>query len=242
MKKLNFDSDQMFFEWEPTQEDQELIRLAEDCLKRQKAIQPQLLSSRFKPNPKAEEIVSERALAEILRSGDNVEGITRERHISNMIIFNVEGVEDIVRNQELLELRGKLDKAVSRRLPGLLATKKELRVFNTGHFWYPLGGYIGWHTNMGLPGWRLYINHAEETGKSFIRYRNPKTGEVVTSWDKPWQLRLFRIDPKRPFWHAVYSETNRYSFGYNIVPAEKPSFSVRVARKAKRLFERVGAV
>ena len=219
-----------------------MIRLAGDCLKRQKGIQPQLLSSRFKPNPKAEAVVSEETLAEILRSGNNIEGITQERHISNVIVFNVEGVEDIIQNRELLELRGKLDKAVFRRLSDLFVTKKELRVFNTGHFWYPNGGYMGWHTNRGLPGWRLYMNHAEEPGKSFIRYRDPETGEIVTSWDRPWQFRLFRIDPKRPFWHAIYSETDRYSFGYNIVPAEKLPFPIRVARKARQLFERVGAV
>ena len=242
MDKVNFHSDKIFYEWAPTEQDQELIRLAQGCLERQKAFQQQIRQSAFTPHPNAAYEVSEEALRKILDAGKTIHGIGRERHISNVIVFNIPGVEGSVSNREILETRGKLDKAMFRSVTHLFRTRKELSVINSGYFWYPPGGYMGWHTNLGLPGWRLYITHAQEPGKSFFRYRDPDTSEIVTAWDREWNFRLFKIDPKRPFWHVVYSETNRYSFGYNIVPAEKPSFPLRVAKKAKQLFERAGAV
>ena len=75
---------------------------------------------------------------------------------------------------------------------------------------------MGWHTNNKAPGWRAYLTHASEPGKSFFRYRDPGSGEIVTSMDKEWDLRIFNVDPNAPFWHAVYSDTDRFSFGYRI--------------------------
>ena len=31
-------------------------------------------------------------------------------------------------------------------------------------------------------------------------------------------VRLFAIRADKPFWHAIYSETNRFSLGYIIYP------------------------
>lgn len=92
------------------------------------------------------------------------------------------------------------------------------RLFHvTGKFWYPNNGYMGWHTNNTYPGFRFYCTHAEEADKSFFRYRDPDTKEIVTSWDRAgWMGRLFKIDKDRPFWHCVYSETNRISTGCNL--------------------------
>lgn len=92
------------------------------------------------------------------------------------------------------------------------------RIFHvTGKFWYPENGYMGWHTNNTYPGFRFYCTHAQEANKSFFRYRDPETGEIVTSWDRVgWMGRIFKIDKDRPFWHCVYSETNRISTGCNL--------------------------
>ena len=42
------------------------------------------------------------------------------------------------------------------------------------------------------------------------------TGEIVTTMDSRWDLRIFRVDPAQSLWHAVYSETDRFSFGYAV--------------------------
>lgn len=80
--------------------------------------------------------------------------------------------------------------------------------------WYPPNGYMGWHTNSAAKGWRLYCSHARESNKSFFRYQDPKTNEIITSWDNNgWKFRLFLID-EIDLWHCVYSETDRISLGY----------------------------
>jgi hypothetical protein len=86
----------------------------------------------------------------------------------------------------------------------------------SGRTWYPENGYMGWHTNSNNKGFRLYCSFARESGKSFFRYRNPETGEVVTSFDKDgWNFRIFRIGDD-PLWHCVFSETDRFSIGYTL--------------------------
>jgi hypothetical protein len=92
----------------------------------------------------------------------------------------------------------------------------------TGYFlvpvaktWYPKGGYLGWHIDN--DGGRLYSSWAD--GKSFFRYRDPFTKDIVTSWDKPnqWTFRIFTFDEKNPLWHCVGAEDIRVSVGYRFV-------------------------
>ena len=109
---------------------------------------------------------------------------------------------------------------------GLFGPEANMTVSNSGHFWYPPGGYMGWHTNSFNPGWRLYITYVDEPGKSFFRYRDPSTGKIVTSMDEQWDFRMFRVDRDEPLWHAVYSETNRFSMGY-IVRTRSLRFTVK---------------
>jgi hypothetical protein len=81
----------------------------------------------------------------------------------------------------------------------------------SGRIWYPINGYMGWHTNGNAPGYRMYASWSEEGGKSFFRYK--KDNEILTSYDKKgWNYRLFKV----PFWHCVYSEINRISLGFVI--------------------------
>jgi hypothetical protein len=78
-------------------------------------------------------------------------------------------------------------------------------------------GFMGWHTNWGSPAIRMYLNYVDESDKSFFRYINPYTQEMVTSYDKKgWTARLFNITRTPPFWHCVYAETTRISIGFRI--------------------------
>jgi hypothetical protein len=61
------------------------------------------------------------------------------------------------------------------------------------------------------------VTHAEEPGRSFFRYRDPDTESVVIAPDDRWNVRVFRVGGEKPFWHAVYSETHRFSFGYMVL-------------------------
>lgn len=133
-----------------------------------------------------------------------------------MIVFNARNIQDAVSSSEVDRLRKLVDEAVSEKVKQSFRSERDLTVANSGHFWYPPGAYMAWHTNSGAPGWRMYINHAEEPGKSFFRYRDPDTHEIITSKDNEWNVRIFEIRSDKLLWHAVYSDTNRFSLGYMI--------------------------
>lgn len=87
----------------------------------------------------------------------------------------------------------------------------------SGLFWYPAGGYMGWHTNANRPGERLFCTYAEEGGKSFFRFRDPRDARVHTSWDRSgWTYRRFGVGggPDNLFWHCVFSAVERISCGF----------------------------
>ena len=90
----------------------------------------------------------------------------------------------------------------------------------SGHFLYKgQNSYMGWHTNCGKPGLRVYFNYVSEDNKSFFRYYNPHTREIITSYDKKgWQARLFEIHESNPLWHCVYSDVDRVSIGFRVYP------------------------
>ena len=89
----------------------------------------------------------------------------------------------------------------------------------SGVFHYPPGGFCGWHTNSNLQQERYYFVWAEEDNKSFFRYEDEKTGEIITKWEKKgWQLNKF----KPPSWHCIGSYTNRISFGYAVDDGSYP--------------------
>ena len=77
--------------------------------------------------------------------------------------------------------------------------------------------YMSWHTNSDTPGHRLYITYAEEENKSFFRYRDLVTEEIITSYDaKGWIARMFPVTKENPYWHCVYSDTYRISLGFKL--------------------------
>jgi hypothetical protein len=87
----------------------------------------------------------------------------------------------------------------------------------TGCFWYPPKGYMGWHTNEDNTGYRIYIVYSEN-GDSFFTYKDPETGNLVNSFDNAgWNMRSFKVgNHAEPLWHCVASYTNRISLGFNI--------------------------
>jgi GNAT superfamily N-acetyltransferase len=180
--------------------------------------QERFLRDHFRPDTAAAEAVAEESLTPLLANAAWVSDIVEDRRISNCIAYNFDNVDGAVMDDELGALRGHLDAVMLSRARALFPQCPDLTVENTGHFWYPNGGYMGWHTNLRTPGWRCYITIADEPGRSFFRYRHPD-GRVITSWDRTCDVRLFNITPSAPLWHAVYSETNRFSLGYKFLLA-----------------------
>ena len=85
----------------------------------------------------------------------------------------------------------------------------------SGAFWYPKNGYMGWHSNADHDAYRLYAAWSEKGHQSFFRFRDPKTGNITTSWDKKgWTFRLFNCTSDEKVWHCVYSGGSRISLGF----------------------------
>ncbi len=94
----------------------------------------------------------------------------------------------------------------------------------SGNGWYPKDSYMGWHTNRCTPGLRVYCNWAEEPGKSglYYYYEGHDTERRVMIDDKGWNFRVFSTSGKFPFWHSVFSHTDRVSVGFRLFK-EKPN-------------------
>jgi predicted ribosomally synthesized peptide with nif11-like leader len=95
----------------------------------------------------------------------------------------------------------------------------------SGSMWYPPLAYRLWHTNENQPGWRMYLIDLDEPVadtdmRSFFRYMNPDTKQLVTLQDRPKLLRFFKIDQRNDklFWHCIVNgaQRNRWSFGFVI--------------------------
>lgn len=101
----------------------------------------------------------------------------------------------------------------------------ETEIRFSGSLWYPPNAYRLWHTNQTQSGWRMYWIDFDEfesnnSEKSFFRYMNPQTKELVTLYERPQMVRFFRVesDPDKLFWHCIANPTkfNRWSFGFSI--------------------------
>mgnify|MGYP003394236701 CR=1 FL=1 len=213
MPKIRIDGADFFHERRDWFDDPSLTDAATACIDAQRRAAASARAA-FQPNPGAEVEVSPERLAEILDAGGDIHGISSDRSISNVIPFNAKHLNDAVNSPEVAALRERVDAMVIDRLRDTFEEGSRLTATSSGHFWYPPGAYMAWHTNSGAPGWRIYLTHAAEPGRSFFRYRRPTDGEIVTSLDHAWDVRLFRIDPEVPLWHAVFSQTDRFSLGY----------------------------
>lgn len=89
--------------------------------------------------------------------------------------------------------------------------------YSSGLFWYPPGGYCGWHTNNNREGERMYFAWAHEANKSFFRRWDAEKNEIITDWDKKGlNIHRFTVSKEKPCWHCVGSWTNRFSLGFNL--------------------------
>ena len=90
-------------------------------------------------------------------------------------------------------------------------------VEHRGTFMYQPGGRCGWHTNSNAPGTRIYLTWAEEDNKSYFKYFDNETNQIVTKYDKKgWHVNKFIIPREGKLWHFVGSDTNRKSVGFLI--------------------------
>ena len=82
-------------------------------------------------------------------------------------------------------------------------------------------GYMGWHTNCDYPEDRWYFVYNTNEKSSFTRHIDSDTGKMITKWEpKGWSLNHFTItDCDNPFWHCIYTNSHRFSFG--IIPKIK---------------------
>jgi hypothetical protein len=210
----------------------ELKQLCIRCIEEQKKAAREKYA-RFVPDSNALAELSLEKLQSLLGAKQDIHGISTNRSISNVITFGEAKVEDTIVDQEVESRRKIVDAKLSDKLQDIFTHDDKLTIVPSGHFWYPAGAYMGWHTNSRVPGWRIYINYAEESGKSFFRYKHHLTGEIVTLWDEEWNMRVFRVTGTDPLWHCVYSNTNRFSLGYMVkIPAQRSG----VVAKLKKLF------
>jgi hypothetical protein len=163
----------------------------------------------------AAEQTSPEALERAIAAGDSSD-IRTDNSLTNCLVFHTTGLPGSVIDEDVNALRQEIDALVNRFVRETTTGLAEPAAIVSGHFWYPRGSFMGWHTNSRVPGWRMYLTYAEEPGRSYFRYRDPSTGKIVTSLDTGWDLRMFEVEPARAFWHSVYSGTNRFSFGYRL--------------------------
>lgn len=195
--------------------DRQLINLASACTQLQREAGAAYLRNTFKPWTSAEDPVSEASLRRVLAHAD-ANSSPRHRSKPNRIAFDSRTIDNKETEYALKLSIAQLLSVLRVHIEAFFGQEQAFDIRCSGNFWYPPGGYVGWHTDRAMPGWRLYISHAEEANKSFFRYLDPDHDRVVTSADNGWDYRLFRVSPAKPFWHAVYSQTNRFSLGFNI--------------------------
>lgn len=234
-RKIGLDAQQIFYELNEFSQHQELRARVLACVEAQKAASAAILARQFQPQPHARHDVSPEALQAILAAGTMINGIRTERHISNVVVFNDARYAEAIMDTALASRRAALDRVVSRMLAEVFERGSRLQVQSSGFFLYPAGGYMGWHTNAQNPGWRMYVSFAEAPGRSFFRYRDPDSGEIVTSMDGDLNVRLFRVTTDRLLWHAIYSDTNRFSFGYKVLQPRLRDTARRVVHRVTQL-------
>ncbi len=170
----------------------------------------------FTPHPDPQSKASDADLAAVLRTGVDVSDVRTDDDLGNALVFHTGGLATSIVDPDVVARREQIDARMPALVQHALAAAEAPVVIASGHFWYPPGGYLGWHTNSRVPGWRVYLTYASEPGRSGFRHLDPETGEIHTTLDGAWDLRAFRVGPAEPLWHAVWAECDRFSFGYRI--------------------------
>jgi hypothetical protein len=212
-----------------------LRALAERCFAAQRAAVGRRGEAARGDDARARDAVSDERLEAILASGRRIGGILDQRDVATGVPFNVPNVADAVWSKDVVHLRRRLDAALAPWVGSLFEGTRPV-LFPAGHWWYPAGTYLGWHTNERFPGWRLYLSHATEPGRSVFRHRDPDSGLVATSPDERWDLRLFLVTAERPLWHAVYAGADRFSVGWIVRPWSVYQAALHAGRRVRNAF------
>lgn len=106
-----------------------------------------------------------------------------------------------------------------------LKNRLERLTDSRGSTYMPAGGFMEYHSNQNhYGGWRLYMHYlpesSEKEGKSWFAYRHPFDGTYRRISDSNTSANMFRIrkPPKRLLWHAIFTDTPRFSWGIWIPP------------------------
>lgn len=88
--------------------------------------------------------------------------------------------------------------------------------------YYPVDGFMGWHTNWNAPGYNILITYNSEENGGFFRYRDPVTKEVVTLVDpKGWSCKVGyfgnRSEQDKIVYHCCSNTAERLTLAY-VVP------------------------
>jgi hypothetical protein len=155
-----------------------------------------LQDNKLKPQ-EIEDLLSEKKLNSLMQTSPVTRGeIVRLYLLGNLTITN--NLEQFL-------------SSLGYKVKGFL--KNSPKICSSGFFFYPENGYMSWHTNHDLIGYRIYIVKSLK-GDSFFRYY--KNGKIFTSYDPVgYSLRIFPIKGEEdPFWHCVFGGSGRYSIGF----------------------------
>jgi hypothetical protein len=103
-----------------------------------------------------------------------------------------------------------------------LSNRLNHKADNRGSTYMPPGvGFMEMHSNRNhFAGWRLYMHHLPDNGNSWFSYRHPYDGSYRKIYDENERMNMFRIrkPPDNVMWHAIFSDTHRFSWGLWIPP------------------------
>ena len=173
-----------------------------------------------------EKIISKNFLDECVESSDYKDFSVQDEWKHNVDDFSFDGLIDIhpalcdfnkAKNNNVRNINPIFTEKI---LPYVESIFYNDMVSAAGQYFYPPTGYMSWHTNHRFPCHRVYITYASEDKKSFFRYRDPETGNIITDYDdKGITVRKFFVPFYPPyFWHCVGSECDRISFGFRLLP------------------------
>lgn len=112
---------------------------------------------------------------------------------------------------------GERQQATNRELISYLGARN-----NAVFTYYPVNGFMGWHTNWNASGYNILITYNSEENGGFFRYRDPVTKEVVTLVDpKGWSCKVGyfgnRSEEDKIVYHCCSNTAERLTLGY-VVP------------------------
>lgn len=165
---------------------------------------------RLNPDPEVCKILS-KFIVDTKMSWSKQDGGLQKMSMDEWQNFKSIGEYDIVRAENCINLQHET-----------MARKKLQPVadmigasYLTNYNYYPKSNYLTWHTNSDVQGTRTYYSFCSG-GYSCFRYIDPETKEVIDVVDKKgWNVNQFIVSKEKPLWHTVYSDTRRFSFGFN---------------------------